>query len=396
MKKIRNKLLLVLLIVSLLPALFIGASALWTTRANLQTNAINMHITKVSLLSERIEHRLSTISNDLAYLGDSNALNLYISSSNNQASHSRRLLLNNLRSSLLKFSKQKTIFREVSFIDKTGTELVKIIRNGTTSKALSDTHLINVRDSKTFIETMKLDSGEIYVSDYQLKRDEDNKIVTPHQPELIYSMAIADELDTNIGTLLLSLDTTFIDNLIKKELDDDTQLYFIDSNGFFYFHNENDKRWGQTNNLATDESLFTQHPPLKDKVSQATNSFYVNLENVIAAYSPVKNSVKNHQIGTIISIIDDSSLFKSANNFMMVFLGIILITLLSTFIIALMLSNSFTRPIIELTENVDQLSKGELETPIDSKSDDEIGKLAQSIERLRKSMNILMKRASSH
>ena len=71
-----------------------------------------------------------------------------------------------------------------------------------------------------------------------------------------------------------------------------------------------------------------------------------------------------------------------------------MLTLVITFILALLLSDLITQPILTLTENVDRLSKGDLETSILVESTDEIGKLTSAIERLRKSMKILMKRVT--
>jgi HAMP domain-containing protein len=47
-----------------------------------------------------------------------------------------------------------------------------------------------------------------------------------------------------------------------------------------------------------------------------------------------------------------------------------------------------------LKDEVERLAKGDLDSSIDIETNDEIGELSHAIEKLRRSMQILMKRAS--
>jgi methyl-accepting chemotaxis protein len=62
---------------------------------------------------------------------------------------------------------------------------------------------------------------------------------------------------------------------------------------------------------------------------------------------------------------------------------------------ALVLSRMIVKPIVRLTEAADEMSMGNLDTPITSPSHDEISLLAESLERLRQSMLVAMTRLES-
>ena len=60
----------------------------------------------------------------------------------------------------------------------------------------------------------------------------------------------------------------------------------------------------------------------------------------------------------------------------------------------LLVAQWVTRPIVALTEAVERMSKGDLDTPIEAVSDEETQKLAAAMERLRKSMKLMIDKYS--
>jgi HAMP domain-containing protein len=73
----------------------------------------------------------------------------------------------------------------------------------------------------------------------------------------------------------------------------------------------------------------------------------------------------------------------------------ILVTLLPivlAILIALLIGRRLTRNVIALTEAADRLSRGDLDTTVDVRSNDELGDLSDSFERLRVSLRLAMNR----
>jgi HAMP domain-containing protein len=75
---------------------------------------------------------------------------------------------------------------------------------------------------------------------------------------------------------------------------------------------------------------------------------------------------------------------------------ILLIVILLVFILAIFvaggLSKTITRPLLDLRELADAVSKGDTSRTIQVKSDDEFQDVAQAFERMRTSVAIILKR----
>ena len=393
MKKIKNKLLLVLIIVTLLPAILIGGYSLYSTFKVLRENVLASHVNKVSLIQERIENLFSGVDGDLFFLRDSNALHLYLSATESEGSHTQRLLLSNLRSSLKKFSEQKKIYHQVRFLNTDGQEIVRIDRINGTSKNISDTHLQNKSSRDYFINTVELDKDDQLISPIELNR-ENGKVIKPLQPTIRYSTPVYNKAGSLSGIIVLNIDANLIINLISKQNEPGEKLVFIDPQGFYYYHSgDKSKAWGRKQDLGTGENLFKENSGIVDQLKKVKRLTHVEFQDDIIVYSPISIQQKEHVLGTLLSIHSKKSLFKPLKDYFMIFLGIGLLALLLALMLAIALSNSITRPLVKLKEGVVNLSQGDMDSPIEVTTKDEIGDVAHAIELLRKSMNILMKRS---
>lgn len=74
--------------------------------------------------------------------------------------------------------------------------------------------------------------------------------------------------------------------------------------------------------------------------------------------------------------------------------GLIAVAVIAGIILSLLLARWIIRPILGLTIIADKISKGNLDTPVSIESQDEIGELARSLERMRASLKAAMARLS--
>jgi len=89
---------------------------------------------------------------------------------------------------------------------------------------------------------------------------------------------------------------------------------------------------------------------------------------------------------------DESELYEAVRQTITVGLALLAAATVLVALIALLSAKHLIRPIVEMTAAADQMSRGELDTPITYAHQDEMGRLAQSLERLRKSMKAAMER----
>jgi HAMP domain-containing protein len=72
--------------------------------------------------------------------------------------------------------------------------------------------------------------------------------------------------------------------------------------------------------------------------------------------------------------------------------GLIALCLAVGIAISTMIASKTIRPLLELKSIADDISRGQLDTPVSFKSNDEIGELARSLERMRASLKAAMVR----
>lgn len=77
----------------------------------------------------------------------------------------------------------------------------------------------------------------------------------------------------------------------------------------------------------------------------------------------------------------------------MALLGIALIVLVLSALLAFWLARHISKPLEQLTEVVEKLSQGDMDTPVAVKGYDKTELLSAAIERLRKSLIIFARRA---
>jgi len=85
-------------------------------------------------------------------------------------------------------------------------------------------------------------------------------------------------------------------------------------------------------------------------------------------------------------------LFAPLRSIMTVVVVLLLAAIALSVVLAIASSRMLVRPLVAMTSAADRMSLGELDTPVIWQSTDELSSLAQSLERLRKSMRAAMKR----
>jgi methyl-accepting chemotaxis protein len=381
-----------MLAVTLIPLLLVGGYSLLSTTDSLRQHSLSNLDNNVALVSERVENYLENVSSDLFYLRDSSAVNLYLSGLNSDA-ESSQLLLDNLAANLRAFSDKRKIYHQVRFINTAGMEVVRIGYESDSAEIVAKDKLKNKKDRYYFADTIKLKKDQLMVSHLDLNREK-GKVVLPIRPTIRYATPVFSEGNELQGIIILNvLANKFLDIIGKANMPNE-MLVFVDKEGYYYQHPDNSKVWGNKRDSDTGANLFSDKPSIQKNVVDANESGHFETGNDIASYNPVLLNNGQKKLGTIINFVPKSIVFSPVSLFIWIFLGIALVALLAAFLLATMLSASISRPLVILTEEVERLAKGDLDSAIDVESNDEIGNLSQAIEKLRRSMQILMKRVS--
>ena len=381
-----------MLLVTILPLLLVGGYALYSTTDSLRQSSISTLENKVSLVGERVEHFLENVSSDLFYLRDSSAINLYLSGLDGDA-ESSQLLLENFSQSLMVFSDKRKIYSQIRFINKEGMEIVRINYNGSNITVTPKDKLQNKKGRYYFDDTIKLKKDGLMISPIDLNREK-GKIEMPIRPTLRYATPVFNASNELQGIIIVNILAKKLLNIISKENMPNETLVFVDKEGYYYQHPDESKLWGSKGDLDTGKNLFTDKPSVKKSITKEKKIGHFETGDDIASYHPVLLNNGRHQLGTIIDFVPKKVVFSPVSLFIWIFVGIALFALLVAFLLAMSLASSISRPLETLKDEVERLAKGDLGSAIDVETNDEVGELSHAIEKLRRSMQILMRRAS--
>ena len=392
MSKIRNKLLFAFILVSLIPLVVLGGYALTNISQSLRSINTSKLNDKVSLISFEIEDFLKNVSDDLFYIRDSVPLQTMISDMATMDTEQLERARKNLEQDFLAFSKHKKIYYQVRFLNADGMEVVRVDRKGRKSFVVDRTHLQSKKNRYYFADTAKLADGKLMISPLDLNR-EHGKVEKPLRPVIRYGTPVYARNGQLRGIVLFNVTADKFLDLVRKKNTGHEKVLFVDGKGFYYSNPDPAKEWGAKTDLATGESFSQDYSAISDKIIGSHTPLVVEQEKYLVAGSPVFLD-KGHTrlLGDIVDVVPTSVVFKSVVNFRNIFLVISAAVFLATLFLAISLAKSITDPIVYLTKVTHDMSKGKLASAVVVSSKDETKLLAESIERLRKSMIILLKR----
>lgn len=181
---------------------------------------------------------------------------------------------------------------------------------------LSAEELENQANSVDFIESLRLDVGEVYVSPMQLNR-EDGEIEEPYEPVIRYSTPVVDENGERRGVVIA---TVFADTILD-ELNEEAgqfegeQATLTDANGYYLAHPIAEKRWGfefgKEVNLTTDFSADVAAQLLEG------GKGVIELESDVLAYETLIPGSNESSALVAVTRVPLKSVLASVNEFKM-------------------------------------------------------------------------------
>lgn len=393
MTKIRSKLLLAFILISLIPLIAVGGYALTTISASLRSISNNKLEDKVTLVSFGIEDFLKNVSTDIFFLRDSTLLKNMIDGINSGNYQQTEDARQGLEQDFLAFSKHKTIYHQIRFLDTNGMEIIRVDRNQETSAIVARKKLQNKKKRYYFADTAKLGHGKLMISPLDLNREK-GQVEQPLRPVIRYGTPVYDSNNKLQGIVLFNvLADKFLD-LVRQKNKGSEKALFISDKGAYYTNPDSKKEWGGETDLNTGSNFAQDYPKISSQILGSSYFKTIDHEEYIVATAPVfLDSQKTKLLGSIVSIVPNAEIFSSVTAFRNIFLIISGCVFLATLFLGIGLAKSITDPIVYLTEMTQELSKGKLAKPVKVTSKDETKLLAESIERLRRSMTLLLKRA---
>ncbi len=383
MFKVRDKILVMLFSVIIVPIIIIGVFITLHTTKSIKQDKITALQQNTEIKVEKAMSFVRSIEEDIRNIaGNVSILNL-TGAISNEDSAQISLWKSNLELTFQKFAERKRIYDKIRYIDKSGVELVRIdlLKKGHAEIVLRE-KLQNERDTYLLKEALKLSKDEIYISELDLNGEHD-EIGPVRKRSLRYATPVFDSKEQKRGVLVFHLPVyNLFRNILSNDFDKGIDIYLVDKNGF-YLHSEMlyrqngqsqyDRRGNINGDLPQDVATLV--------MSGATGVKPVNKR--LFSFKPIKYDVLGPgRYWTCMESMDKSEVYSYVYTVYKV-IGVFALLLVTGVITAtLVFSGKLTKPLNELVKGATAVAKGDLDYNINVKSNDELEFLTFSFNKM--------------
>lgn len=394
MSSMRNKLVLASAAVTLPPLIALGWYGGSRVEQVLRTDGLERLEARISGLSVQIERYLAGVDGDLLLLADTPALTQYLLASDSGDTALIDAARKNLSLAFVRLSEIRGSYYYIRYFDMSGAERLRVDRDKDVTVVVAPDKLETRRATPDFASALKLPKGEVMISPVELNREKGTLEDTP-RPILRYSTSVFDNTSRRRGVLIIGVAVDPILKLVASAPQTGEMIFVADAGGAYLSHPEQGKLFGSERDLATGENLTKDYPELGPKLLAATELMKDEGDTVLTLAKPIPiPGVTRGGLGVLIDLMPTEILYAKASGLRTVFNWLTLLALVLALGFGVLVAQWVTGPIVTLTEAVDRMSKGDLDSPIESVSDEETQKLAAAMERLRKSMKLMIDKYS--
>ena len=152
---------------------------------------------------------------------------------------------NRFEDSLLELALSRPQYDQIRYINEQGKEVVRVDRNTEMGFPALSTHLQDKSSRYYFLDTMKIHSGEMYISPLDLNVD-NGGIEEPLKPTMRLSTPVFDSQGEKAGIVIINyLASSIIDSFYESQkMLTNKELLFINSDGYFFKGHVPEEEWG--------------------------------------------------------------------------------------------------------------------------------------------------------
>lgn len=347
-KGIRAKVFLLFLVMGAFPFITLILISARSTIAELEISVKQSGELRNTLISEHISSLVKINQHVLRSLALNPLINQYIQAPSEEKLATVTKLLN----------ETNDIFNDTNFMVFTGSDAQQIIRT-------DNSKLVNVGKRQHFQEAMK---GRGYVSDILKSMSTGKMIVVIEEPVL-------DAEGKPVGMVQRNFDLEVLQEFIQFINEDEISIVVMDRTGKVIANSESIEE------LGDEYMLDNKYKFIIDKVYNSSGVIHTDIDGVdsLLAYS------RNVDTGwMIVTIRSYDYIYDQAKERAVKAIAVGLSMLLAGILIAYLFAIRATKPIIEMTNVVDDIVSGKASVnKIEVNSDDELGQMAAAFNKIK-------------
>ncbi len=384
---ITRQVLAVILVVSLIPLALTMFYDVYLTRNLAYDYAIREQVHRVHSLAMDLDRSLSGVREDVLFLSESEEIKDLLAAQESGDSAEYEMARQSLEQELLAMSRVKKIYYQVRYLDASGMEVARVDFDGQKIFIVPRDQLQDKSNRYYFQETIKLPLGGLYVSPLDLNV-EHGEIERPFKPVIRYGTPVWFH-GRPAGIVIINvLASNILDQLSERRAPDET-IILADEDGYYLYHSASEeKRWGR--DLGTGYSLAQDYPELWPNMLRPAHERNehesVQYGGEFLTYTTFSPPGTDAYRWVMLSIRPKRVVLASLFRFEWGAVGVTAVALILILVLGQWSSARLVYPVRQLTEMATRMGHGDLATKISLPVSNELGLLAQTLDRAREEL----------
>lgn len=282
----------------------------WLTFSNqLKKQLISEIKIQADYSNQKISDLIKTIDQEIIYMGNSSFIHTNIRARENKGIDpltgiNYETNLQNIETIIQSFILPKTYYDHLRLIDENAQELFRINQSPTQQKF----ELKKVTNRGYFHETIKLKSGQFYISPINLNREGDKGYLEiPYKPTVRIAIPVVNEKGENRGIFIVNLlaDKIF-ETAHNYELEQNYGVEFmiINAQGYYLKHPDSSLIFGFDTEKLSAKFQSTYHREIWEEISQKDegfiSSYALNQKKYMLFYKKIKLNLEKPELDFIL------------------------------------------------------------------------------------------------
>lgn len=361
--QIKNRLIVALLLVAAVPLVGIGLYSMYSNSQALRELALSAARERAELRAREVEELLRDMRADLFFLARSPMLYSLLDELDNDPELAA-FWRAKLGQQFLAFTRNKSAYTSLRYLDETGVEVVRAEHDGLRSWLVPDGRLEPRGTSEYFRRAVVLSAGEVIVATADRGDGE------AREPVLRYALRVFDRREQRRGVLVADV---FARRVVEAVREGEQVHYALLDEA------------GQPLSPQAMPELDAAVPleEVRARLLTGAAAVLVELQESTVSWASVwPDETGRGPMWLLMATAPKSQVFASLYRFRLVFAGLVLLVVLAALVLSLLLARRIAEPLAELRDGARRMGSGDLTHRIAVRDADEIGQVAAEFNRM--------------
>lgn len=215
--------------------------------------------TMVALVSRAVTRDISTHASDAQFLARLVARHI---------GNGDTTPLRDIEDAFSDFARSRQLYFTLRFIDKTGTEKIRVDRSFAGPVISPPGEFQNKAARYYFTETMRAGMNDVYISNFDLNI-EHGRLEVPFRPTLRFGCPVIDRTGRKLGVVILNFDGKILLSQVEQYTDSQEGMVLLSNgDGYWMLGPTPEEEWGHIIEGAAGHSMADRFAPAWERISQ--------------------------------------------------------------------------------------------------------------------------------